>query len=136
VLYGIGAVVFHLLQQTAGGAAQIAQIYGWRDTVPRALVIPMLVLIVIAEEVIWRNAVTLPFAARLGAIPGVLLAALAFSSAHVSLGVPVLLLAALGAGAFWSALVVKTRSAIPALVSHVLWDLVVLFVLPYGSGQP
>jgi NADH dehydrogenase len=134
VLYGIGAVVFHLLQKTAGGAAQIAQLYGWRDTVPAGFVIPLLVLIVMAEEIVWRNAVTLPFAARLGPIAGVLLAAFAFSAAHVSLGVPVLLLAALGAGAFWSALVVKTRSAIPALVSHVLWDLAVLFLLPYGGG--
>jgi NADH dehydrogenase len=132
-LYGIGAVVFHLLQKTAGASVQIAQLYGWRDTVPAAVVIPLLVLIVMAEEFVWRNAVTLPFAARLGPIPGVLLAAAAFSAAHISLGVPVLLAAALGAGAFWSALVVKTRSAIPALVSHVLWDLAVLFVIPYGS---
>jgi membrane protease YdiL (CAAX protease family) len=47
------------------------------------------------------------------------------------MGVPVLLLAALGAGTFWSALVLKTRSAVPALASHLLWDLAVLFWFPY-----
>jgi len=38
---------------------------------------------------------------------------------------------ALGAGLYWSLLVIKTRSAIPALLSHVLWDLAVLFARPY-----
>jgi hypothetical protein len=36
-----------------------------------------------------------------------------------------------GGGAFWGALAIKTRSIGPALVSHVLWDLSVLFWLPY-----
>ena len=47
---------------------------------------------------------------------------------------PVLLVAALGAGAFWSALVVKTRSAVPALLSHLLWDVAVLLLWPYARG--
>jgi hypothetical protein len=32
----------------------------------------------------------------------------------------------------WSVLVVRTRSAVPALVCHLLWDLAVLFMAPYG----
>jgi membrane protease YdiL (CAAX protease family) len=60
------------------------------------------------------------------------LAAVLFAAAHLSLGVPLLLAAALGAGLYWSGLVVWTRSAIPALVSHLLWDLAVMFVWPYG----
>ena len=92
---------------------------------------PLLLLIVVGEEIVWRNAVTLPLAARLGPWRGTVAAAAVFALAHLPLGVPLLLLAALGAGAFWSALVLKTRSAVPALVSHVLWDLAVLFWLPY-----
>jgi membrane protease YdiL (CAAX protease family) len=42
-----------------------------------------------------------------------------------------LLLAAAGAGFFWGGLVVKTRSLVPVLVCHLLWDLTVLFWLPY-----
>jgi membrane protease YdiL (CAAX protease family) len=75
--------------------------------------------------------VTLPLAARLGPWTGALAAGALFALAHLPLGVPILLLAALGAGAFWSALVVKTRSAVPSLVSHALWDLALLFWLPY-----
>jgi len=54
-----------------------------------------------------------------------------YALAHLPMGVPFLLLAAMGAGTFWSAFVLKTRSAVPALVSHVLFDLAVLFWFPY-----
>jgi membrane protease YdiL (CAAX protease family) len=94
-------------------------------------VLPLLVVIILGEEIVWRSAVTLPLAARWGPARGVAAAAVGFAAMHLALGVPVVLLAALGAGTFWSALVVKSRSAVPALVSHVLWDLVAMFGVPY-----
>jgi membrane protease YdiL (CAAX protease family) len=63
----------------------------------------------------------------------VTLAALAFAAAHVSLGVPLLVAVAFAAGAFWSALVAVTRSAVPALVCHILWDVAVMFAFPYAT---
>jgi membrane protease YdiL (CAAX protease family) len=132
VLYGLGFAVARALLAWPAAAAQVASLYGWVDAVPRALVVPLLLFIIIGEEIVWRNAVTLPLAARFGPVAGVAGAAAAFAAMHVALGVPVVLLAALGAGAFWSALVVKTRSAVPALVSHVLWDLAVMFWFPYA----
>ena len=101
------------------------------EAVPAAWVPGLLLLIVVGEEIVWRNAITLPLAGRFGPVPGVLLAALGFALAHVSFGLPALLIAAFGAGAFWSALVVRTRSAIPSLVSHLVFDLTVMFWLPY-----
>jgi hypothetical protein len=130
-LYVAGAAVARLLAASPALAAQMATLYGWKTAVPAAMAPALVTLVVLGEEIVWRNAVTLPLAARLGPWPGVLVAAAAFAAAHLSLGVPVLLLAALGAGAFWSALVVKTRSAVPALVCHILWDMAVLFWLPY-----
>jgi uncharacterized protein len=109
----------------------MSELYGWKRSEPGALAGPLLLLIVLGEEIVWRNAVTLPLAARLGPWPGVLAAAALFALAHLPMGVPFLLLAALSAGTFWSALVLKTRSAIPSLVSHLLFDLAVLFWLPY-----
>jgi uncharacterized protein YbjT (DUF2867 family)/membrane protease YdiL (CAAX protease family) len=131
VLYAAGGAVAHLLMTSPALAGQIRELYGWKSAVPGALAVPLLFAIVLGEEIVWRNAVTLPFAARLGPWRGMAAAAAAFALAHLPLGVPLLLLAALGAGTFWSALVLKTRSAVPALVSHVLWDLAVLFWLPY-----
>jgi membrane protease YdiL (CAAX protease family) len=112
-------------------AAQAESLYAWTTAVPPAVVVALLPFIVLGEEIVWRNAVTLPLAARLGPWPGVLAAAAAFAAAHLPMGVPLLLIAAFAAGAFWSALVVKTGSAVPSLVSHLLWDVAVMFLLPY-----
>ncbi|HYU40786.1 MAG TPA: CPBP family glutamic-type intramembrane protease [Vicinamibacteria bacterium] len=130
-LYVTGALVARMLAASPALAAQMSELYEWKRAVPGALAVPLLLLIVLGEEIVWRNAVTLPLAARLGPWPGVLSAAALFALAHLPLGVPLLLLAALSAGTFWSALVLKTRSAVPALVSHLLFDLAVLFWLPY-----
>ena len=130
-LYAAGALVARMLAASPALAAQMSEVYEWKRMVPGALAVPLLLVIVLAEEIVWRNAVTLPLAARLGPWPGVLAAAALFALAHLPLGVPLLPLAALSAGAFWSAFVLKTRSAVPALVSHLLFDLAVLFWLPY-----
>jgi uncharacterized protein YbjT (DUF2867 family)/membrane protease YdiL (CAAX protease family) len=133
VLYALGAVVFQLIAELPAAASQMAQLYGWRDALPLAIAVPLLLGVVVAEEVVWRNAVTWPLVARFGAWPGVCLASAAFAAAHVSLGVPLLVVIAFAAGVFWSALVVRTRSALAGLVSHVLWDLAVMFVAPYRA---
>ena len=130
-LYVAGAAVFLALQHSEPAARQIQALYAWREAVPRAAVWPLLFLIVLMEELVWRLAVTLPLAARYGPWAGVILGAAAFALAHVAMGVPLLVLAALGAGAFWGLLVVRTGSAVPALVSHLLWDAAVLLVWPY-----
>jgi uncharacterized protein YbjT (DUF2867 family)/membrane protease YdiL (CAAX protease family) len=131
ILYAAGSVIARLVALSPALSAQMVALYGWKQAVAPGLAVPLLLLIVAGEEIVWRSAVTLPLAARLGPWRGTLAAAGLFALAHVPLGVPLLLLAALGAGGFWSALVLKTRSAVPALVSHALWDLAVLFWLPY-----
>lgn len=132
LLYLAGALVVPALVTSPALAAQMAAVYGWRHAVPGVLVVPLLLLIVVGEEIVWRGAITLPLAARFGPWAGVVAGAVVFAAAHLPLGMPVLLLAALGAGAFWSALAIRTRGLVPALVSHVLWDLTVLFWLPYA----
>jgi len=131
VMYAVGAVVARLLAASPALAAQIVELYGWKRMVPGGLAVPLLLVIVLGEEIVWRNAVTLPLAARLGPWRGAAAAAALYALAHLPMGVPFLLLAAMGAGTFWSAFVLKTRSAVPALVSHVLFDLAVLFWFPY-----
>jgi NADH dehydrogenase len=131
VMYAVGALVTRLLTASPALAAQIVELYGWKRMVPGGLAVPLLLVIVLGEEVVWRNAVTLPLAARLGPWRGAAAAAALYALAHLPMGVPFLLLAAMGAGTFWSAFVLKTRSAVPALVSHVLFDLAVLFWFPY-----
>jgi len=130
LLYVTGGAIFFALSRLGAGP-QIDALYAWRDLVPRTLVWPLLMFIVLTEELVWRNAVTLPLAERFGPWTGAALGALAFTVAHVAMGVPLLLLAALGAGFFWGLLVVHTRSAVPALLSHLVWDAAVLLLWPY-----
>jgi hypothetical protein len=130
-LYLAGYLVSGRLNALPLFAGQAGRLYAWTTSIAPALVVVLLPLIVLGEEVVWRNALTLPLAARLGPWPGVLAAAAAFAAAHLPMGVPLLVIAAFAAGVFWSALVVKTASAVPSLVSHLLWDVAVLFWLPY-----
>ena len=45
---------------------------------------------------------------------------------------PVLVLVAFGCGLVWSALRAVTGSVAPALVAHLLWDVLILMWLPLG----
>ena len=122
LLYGAGWVVNRLLP------GQVAPLLAWKSQVPTPLLAPLLVFIVVGEEILWRNAVTM-------SVPGwkgVAVGAIVFAVAHVPLGIPLLVGAALGAGLVWSAMVAATKSAWPALVCHLAWDTAVLFWLPYA----
>jgi NADH dehydrogenase len=132
-LYVAGALVVRFLSAWPAAAAEIAMLYGWRDQVPRGLAPLLLPLIVLAEDIVWRGGVTLPLAGRFGAWAGSFLAALGFALAHVALGSWVLLAAAFGAGLFWSALAIRTRGLAAPLLSHILWDVTILFVCPYSA---
>jgi membrane protease YdiL (CAAX protease family) len=144
-LFGIGAASAFLLYLCGlafltvasvfpGTAEQLRAIYAWRDAVPLGRAALLLPLIVTAEEAVWRNAITLPFAARLGPVAGAVLASALFAIAHAWLELPLLVAAAFGAGLLWSALVVWTRSSLPALASHLVWEYLVLYAMPYTSA--
>ncbi len=124
-LYGAGWVVFRFLPPE-----QVAPLLAWKKQVPPALLWPLLVFIILGEEILWRNAVTMGIGGWRGAVVG----AAAFAVAHVSLGMPALILAAFGAGLVWSTMVVATKSAWPAFVCHLAWDAAVMVLLPYATS--
>jgi membrane protease YdiL (CAAX protease family) len=132
-LYALGWVGFRVLTGVLPAlAAEVPALYAWRDQLPGALVgFPLLVAIVAAEEIVWRGAITLPLAARWGPAPGGALGALVFATAHLGFGSALLVLAALVCGACWGALALGTRGLVAPFVCHLLWDLAVLFWLPY-----
>jgi uncharacterized protein len=133
-LYALGWVGFHVLAAVVPVlGAQLAPLYAWAGDLPAAPLGPLLFVgIVAGEEIVWRGAITLPLAARYGPWRGVLLGALVFAVAHAGFGSPLLVLAALGCGVYWGWLALATRSLVPAFVCHLLWDLAVMFWLPYG----
>jgi membrane protease YdiL (CAAX protease family) len=109
--------------------APALDVYAWADD-PGPLSIAVLVAIILGEDILWRGAVTLLLAGRYGPVAGVLAAGLLFAISHVALGPPVLWLAALLAGAFWSALALRTRSLVPVIASHLAWDVGMVFLRP------
>ncbi|MEX1368418.1 MAG: NAD(P)H-binding protein [Nannocystaceae bacterium] len=111
-------------------AAQVQQVYGWSELAPLGLRLVLLPLIVLGEDVVWRGALTLPLAARIGPALGSVAAGSVFAVAHLTSGPPLLVAAALIMGTLWSALAIRSRSLVPVLVSHLVWDLLVMFVRP------
>lgn len=91
----------------------------------RGLLIP---LVAAAEEVVFRGTVlsggTRP-ALRAVAVSSILLGV-----AHLASGSWLLALVAALSGAAWGGLRVATRSCVPSIVTHVLWDLAILVVRP------
>ncbi|MDC0674627.1 NAD(P)H-binding protein [Nannocystis radixulma] len=111
-----------LFALTPEARVEVAAVYGWVTLLPAWVAALLLPLIAAAEEVVWRGAVAFAVASRVGPWWGAGASATAFALAHVSLGVPALVVAAASAGFFWAWLGLKTRSLFAVLVCHVLWD--------------
>ncbi len=133
ILYGLGAAVIALLGQIAPAAATaLAELELVAADGPGLWMAPLLVLTVIGEEVVFRTALLLPLAARIGPWAAVILCALLYTLAHAAAGPPLLLLAAAGAGLFWGYLHIRTGSLLATILCHLLWDIAVIAVAPYS----
>lgn len=131
-LYGLGWLGAQALRAASPALmAQVGELYAWGTVLPLAGSLPLLLLIVCGEEVFWRAGVALPVAGRFGPWWGCFASAAAFTLAHLYVGPPVLWLAAFACGLVWAWMVVRTRSLIPGIVCHYLWDVGVMFVAPY-----
>ncbi len=82
------------------------------------------------EEIFWRGFIQKGLAERYGALRGYLLATVIYTVIHVWAFNFMLLGAALVCGLFWGFVYMKYRSVWPGLISHALWDLAILIILP------
>ncbi len=89
-----------------------------------------LVPIIVGEELVWRGVVQATQVQRRGVWRGVALAAVVYAQVHVPLASPVLVAAGFVCGLAWGTLRAMTASLVPALVAHLLWNMVVLVWLP------
>jgi NADH dehydrogenase len=132
VMYVGGALVFAGLAAVHPAlAAQTASVLAWTEQLPVSVQLPALLLIVAAEDTVWRAAVTLPLADRVGPAGAAAISALAFSLAHLTSGPPILWVAAALAGFAWSVLLLRTRNLWSVVVCHAAWDIAVAYVRPY-----
>jgi NADH dehydrogenase len=131
VMFGGALMVLTVVARLAPEfVTQAATVYAWVDLLPPAMTMVAGAAIVAAEDIVWRGAVTLPLAARWGAVGGCSMAGGLFGLAHATSGPPILLLAAVLAGTAWSALAVRTRNLCTVIVCHLLWDAAMVLTSP------
>jgi membrane protease YdiL (CAAX protease family) len=92
-----------------------------------ALALPPIVL---GEELFWRGLLHDAFLERLPAPAAVLLGSTAYALGNLPTGSPSLMLAAFACGAVWSTLRITTGTLLAPLISHLVWNTLILFVHP------
>lgn len=94
-----------------------------------ALGVAMLLLVVIAEEFLWRGAFQTLVAYYWGeTFETTLLCAAIYAAAVVTFRSPLLVGVAAAYGLFWSALRSWTGNLMPPLIAHVVWSIVMMLV--------
>lgn len=105
-------------------------LYAWSRGHSPVFLASTLVLVVAAEEVLWRGVVARFLMERSGKAVGIVAGAAVYALAHWAAWNPLLLVAALGCGLFWGWLYTATDDLVAPTVSHLLWDVLLLFVFP------
>jgi hypothetical protein len=103
-----------------------------------------LALVAVAEELLWRGAVTQLLAERFGSRWAWAWSAVLYALAYVPTmwalrageGLnPVLVIAALGGGLLWGAMARLFGRLVPGMIAHVLFDWAVVIVFPLWGGS-
>jgi NADH dehydrogenase len=115
-------------------AQQASEVYAWADALPIAIAVPALIAIVAAEEIYWRAGVGFAVAEHAPTWLAIGIASVGFAVAHLAVGPPLLWLAALVCGAFWTWLILRTRSLVASLLAHLLWDVATLWLWPIAPA--
>jgi len=106
----------------------VRQLYAGLQAPPGPLAaVPVVALVVLAEEVVWRGLLLDELLARLGAERSrranlIALASLAYAIPHLVAGLPLLLLAALALGAVWATLRLTTGGLTAPVICHLVWS--------------
>ena len=91
---------------------------------------PVLLLVVAAEELVWRGLAIDLFSKAWGPWCAVLLSALLYVLPQVALGPALLMIVALLCGLLWGALRVRFGSLAAPFIAHLIWDLLVFVLHP------
>ncbi len=119
-LYPISVSVFPPIQ------TEVETLYALLRQAPGPVrAFPLLLLVVAAEELVWRGVAIDLFSRSLGPWHAMLLAALLYVLPQIALRSPLLIIVALCCGLLWGALRVRTKSLTAPFVAHLVWDVLV-----------
>ena len=91
---------------------------------------PLVGVVVLAEEIVWRQALWLPMKASLGAPRAVVLVTASYTLAQLGMGSPALLAVALTCGLAWLGLRILTDRLSAPIAAHLVFDALILGVWP------
>ena len=110
---------------------EVPKLYGLLRQFPGPVwAFPVLVLVVAAEELVWRGLAIDLFSKSFGASGAVLFASLVYVLPQIAFRSPLLVIVALLCGLVWGALRVRTQGLVAPLVAHLTWDLLVFVLFP------
>ena len=116
----------------AGLAPRVSDLYTLLEAPPGpAAALPVVLLVVTAEELVWRGlAVDLLQARNLRPVTVVAVATLLYALPQIAGGGPVLVVVTLSAGLVWTVLRVVTGSLVAPFITHLVWDVGVFVLWP------
>jgi len=110
---------------------EVPKLYGLLRQFPGPVwAFPVLVLVVGAEELVWRGLAIDLFSKSFGASGAVLFASLVYVLPQIAFRSPLLVAVALACGLVWGALRVRTHGLLAPLIAHLTWDLLVFVLFP------
>ena len=117
-----------------GAHTQVGGIYGMGEGSSKFWIFLLLFFVTgPGEEIFWRGFLQRNLEKRLGLVSGCVVATLIYGAVHVFSGNPMLILAALVAGAFWGAMYTWKHDLAALVVSHSFWSAFIFAVIPFGS---
>lgn len=125
LLYPLGMAAF------PGLDPRVAQLYRPLQAPPGPLVaLPVLLLAVAAEELVWRGLVLDSLTARLPAAPGVVAGAVLYALPQIASGSAIVIALALVCGLAWGAERIRSGCLTAPLLTHAIWSTTVFALAP------
>jgi membrane protease YdiL (CAAX protease family) len=131
LLYGLFLLGYDATKSSPIFSQGVNQVYALRSSEPNWLIALLLIFpIGLGEEFYWRGLIQRIFTEKAGSYRGLGLASVAYALVHLPTLNPPLILTALIGGLVWGSLYKFTKSLVPGIVSHILWDLMIFVILP------
>ncbi|CAN5526366.1 hypothetical protein BH11MYX1_BH11MYX1_25040 [soil metagenome] len=128
--YAAYAVVVRLVP---GLASHVTELYAAAHSERIGPALAWTCVVICAEELLWRSALLETGEAKFGRLAAIAISLATYTAVQLGSGSWVVALAAFVCGAIWTAERVMTRTLVASLVSHLIWTVTVIHLLPVTS---
>ncbi|MCX8110966.1 MAG: CPBP family intramembrane metalloprotease [Syntrophorhabdaceae bacterium] len=140
ILYGIFWLGHHILiwlNNITGimpeRAKNLQSIYANREIISPSLIALLLFFpIGFGEEIFWRGYIQRSMEDRWGKPIAFIITTILYTGVHIPTANPVLILASFVCGIYWGGVYSISKSLVPVIVSHMVWDPFIFVIFPIG----